>query len=143
MELMVVIAIVGILSAVSWGILAGARKSSDAKNACEQVASMINKTRNYALSGKTFKNGAVVVVPTVFTATVSGQTVTITNDKSVSPETFSIPNSVTCGASLSFAFSAPYGTCSGCGSPSTPINCSVSGGATRTVTVTPNSAVCN
>jgi prepilin-type N-terminal cleavage/methylation domain-containing protein len=134
MELLVVIAIIGILASVSWETLGGVKKKSDATNACEQVASMINKTRNYALSGKVV--GASV--PTSFSITINNSIVTITNTNLLATETFSIPGGVDCGD-----WSSTYASPNAIGTGGSITCVSSDGASSRTVTVTPYQAVCN
>ena len=55
LELLVVIAIISIVSVISFAMLNGVRESSQMENACNEVAALINKTRDYALTGKKFK----------------------------------------------------------------------------------------
>jgi prepilin-type N-terminal cleavage/methylation domain-containing protein len=135
-EVVTVIAIIGIIAAVSWEMLGGVRESTNATNACEQVAAMINKTRNYALSGKMVGT----VVPISFTVDISSSVVKIKRNSSTTMETFAIPNGVDCGI-----WSAKYDSPSAIGaitSGNGTITCQ-SGAASRTITVSPYQAVCN
>jgi len=128
LELITVIAIIAIISAISWSTLGGAKKQSDVNNACEQVASMINKTRNYALSGKiaeaVFRLGYLTV-------TIDGV------------ESFNIPGGVDCTPYGEFRYKAPgaIGLFNSVPFSSQDITCK-SGTASRTVSVTPFTAVC-
>jgi len=51
-EVVIVIAIIGIIAVISWYSLSQASKQTVVENACNTTASMINKARNYALTGK-------------------------------------------------------------------------------------------
>lgn len=134
-ELLVVIAIVGILVSVSWEILGGVKKASDVKNACEQVASMINKTRNYALSGKVV--GASV--PASFSIEITGSVIKITSNlPTTTMETFNIPGGISCGL-----WSSTYSPPNAIGSNTATINCTDASGVLQAVAVTPHQAVCN
>ncbi len=129
-ELMAVIAIIGIVATISWTTLGGAKKTSDAANACEQVASMINKTRGYALSGK-----LPAGTDTSSISITGGNTVTITNP---AEPAFIIPGGVVCDNG-SFSYRAPSAV--GLFS-ATNIVCRVTGGTSRTVEVLPLKAAC-
>ncbi len=50
-ELMIVVAIIGIGVAVSWEGLSSTRNQTKVNGACESVAVMVNKARSYALAG--------------------------------------------------------------------------------------------
>jgi prepilin-type N-terminal cleavage/methylation domain-containing protein len=50
-ELLVVIAVIGIGASLSWQNVAKSRQKVTADNACQSIASLVNKTRGYALSG--------------------------------------------------------------------------------------------
>ena len=122
-ELLVVVAIIGIISAVSWKLMGNAKKSSDVHNACTQVAGIINKARNSAVSGKC-KIARVIV---------NGGGVTSYCD--AANEFFTL-RGVSCSGG-SFTFTAPTGV-----GVSGTVTCS-SGADSRTVNVTPYNAVCN
>lgn len=123
-EVLLVVAIIGIIASVSWVTLVGAKKNSDVLNSCEQVASMINKTRNYVLSGR-------VAISTV---TINGNFVSINSPI----ENFTIPNGVNCTAKA-FTYKAPDAVDV---LNTGEIICS-NGGNSRKVTVTPYQAVCD
>ncbi len=50
-EVMIVIVIIGIATGISWQNIASVRKKTKVNNACEGVASIVNKARSYALAG--------------------------------------------------------------------------------------------
>jgi prepilin-type N-terminal cleavage/methylation domain-containing protein len=50
-ELLIVIAIIGIMAALSWTALNSSKNNVQLENACGDVVSAINKARNYALTG--------------------------------------------------------------------------------------------
>lgn len=126
-EILAVVAIVGIITAASWGLLGKGKKASDIHNACTQVAGIINKARNYTISGK---------YRTV-TVTVSGGTVVISGDVS---ESYTFRGVVTCSGAGPFTYTAP----SGIGNVSGVITCSSPTSTdSRVVNVTPYNAVCN
>lgn len=51
LELLIVMAIVSTVASLSWETLVKVRNQSQVNNACESVATMVNKARSYALSG--------------------------------------------------------------------------------------------
>lgn len=55
LELLVVIAIISIVSAISFSTLSEMRESAKIEDACNEMAALINKTKNYALIGKKFE----------------------------------------------------------------------------------------
>lgn len=125
LEVLIVAAIIGIISGVSWATLGTAKKGADAGNACTQVASYINKARNYTVSGK----------DTLVTVTINGSDVNIVGTK-IAGEGYVLKGGVDCGF-YRVKYSAPNGD----GGTTAGINCT-SGGITRTVNVTPYQAVC-
>lgn len=50
-ELLIVVAIIGIAASLSWKTLSDSKKRTQVANACETVAALSNKARAYALSG--------------------------------------------------------------------------------------------
>ena len=124
---MIVIAIVAIMAAVAWTTLGNSRKDVNFENACNQLASSINKARGYALSGKnSLGNNAI---------SISG----LSNSYSIlgmaSPETSLLPKGVSVNA-FNCRFAVPSGAMSGCGTITFP-------GSTKTVTVEAFNAKCN
>lgn len=130
-ELIIAIAIVGIMVAISWAILGGTKDTSNVKNACEEAAGAINQAKNYALTGKCSGDGASKV-----TVSFDDDGGTIKDDKSNCDEAFTLPKGTTCD-SESINFSIPDGVLSGVAS----VTCA-SGGATRTVKVDSLKAYC-
>lgn len=128
-ELVVVLAIIGIVSVVSWNALRGSKPSAQLTGACNEAAAIINKTRGYALSGK---NGASGVVPASFRVSFSGSMITILETN----ETITLPGGVTCSGGP-YEFSVPYGSKTGSGD----VTCQNSSG-TKTVEVTEFRALC-
>jgi prepilin-type N-terminal cleavage/methylation domain-containing protein len=131
-EILLVIAILAILSSISWINLANSKKATDVGNACSQVATYINKARNYTVSGNAKKA----------TVSVSGKKIEIKITTNVgvidySSDSYEFKGNVSCSSS-SFSYSAP----SGIGS-SGIVTCSSDGVPSRTITVTPYQAVCN
>ena len=136
-ELIIVIAIIAIISAVSWSVLGGAKKTAAVNDACNQVAAMINKTRNYALSGK---NGANFFE---ITTKPSGLAIIIKADANTL-ETFVLAGGVICDTDT-VLYAAPNGEAqfNGHNFTTESINCSSSDfSASRTVSVSPYTAVC-
>jgi len=119
-EVLIVTAIIGIISGVSWATLGTAKKGVDASSACTQVAAYFNKGRNYAVSGK----GDTTV-------SVSGSTVNVGTTESYTLK------GVSCGV-----FSSTYRAPDGIGTGTGNITCSASGATSRTVSITPYLAVC-
>ncbi|MFZ2188300.1 MAG: prepilin-type N-terminal cleavage/methylation domain-containing protein [Candidatus Moraniibacteriota bacterium] len=143
LELIVIIAVVTIVTAMSWSALSGMKNKTNINNACGQVSAMINKTRNYALSGKV-AGGFGGSVPESFTITITGGTIQIVSNNPVGlSETFHIPGGVTCASptwSATYATPNAVGTLPGGGATSI-ITCSGYGGS-RNVEVTPYQAIC-
>lgn len=136
-ELIIVIAIVAIISAVSWSVLGGAKKSAAVNDACNQVATMINKTRNYALSGKQV-NG---VVPDSFRIKTGGPVViySVTSSGETQMESFSLAGGISCGSYI-FTYNVPDGVS---GIEEEEVFCTDADiDAIRTVNVTPYVATC-
>lgn len=123
-ELMVVMAIAGIMATIGWATLGDSSKNINASNACDQLASSINKARGYALSGKS--STSILISGSANSYTISG----ISN-----PETISLPKGVSVNA-FSCSFAVPSGAMSGCGTISFV-------GTTKTVTVEAFNAKCN
>jgi prepilin-type N-terminal cleavage/methylation domain-containing protein len=135
-ELLVVLAAVGIITAMSWGALNGMKNRANVNSACEQVSVMINKTRNYAVSGKMVSGN----LPTSFSITMVGTAARIdylaSGGGGGTLETFTFPGGVNCGA-----WAATYALPNGVGTNTTSITCQ-SSGVSKVVTVTPYQAVC-
>ena len=132
-EVMAVIAIIGILAIVSWSSLGSSKRNVQVDSACNQAAAMINKARGYALSGKVVSGKT----PQNFSVTLSGSDVIIKADGALM-ETMKLAGGVQCSGA--YSFSLPTGTCSGCGSMG---NCWVSGTAyQKKINVTKFSAKC-
>ncbi len=136
-ELIIVVAIITIVSAVSWSILGGAKKTAAVNDACNQVAAMINKTRNYALSGKQDNSGNV---PDSFRIKTGGPIViySVISSTETQMESFSLVGGVSCGS-----YTLTYNVPDGFGGISQNVICTdVDIDALRTVKVTPYVAVC-
>ncbi len=136
-EVIIVIAIVGIISAVSWSILNGAKKAAAVNDACNQVAAMINKTRNYALSGKQDNNGNV---PDSFRIKTGGPIViySVISNTETQMESFSLAGGISCGSYI-----LTYNIPDGLGGVSQDVICTdVDIDALRTVKVSPYTAFC-
>ena len=134
-EIIIVIAIIGIISAVSWSVLGGAKKSAAVNDACNQVAAMVKKTRNYALSGKLDASGSV---PDFFRIKTGGPIViySVVSNTETQMESFSLAGGVSCNDEK-LTYKVPDGS----GGSNQSIVCSV-GGSSRTVSVTPYTAIC-
>ncbi len=129
-EILIVIAILAVLSVVSWSNLNNSKKATDVGNACSQVAAYINKARNYAVSGNA-KSVSVNVTGKEINVSI------ISSSGANSQENYMLKGDVSCSSS-SFSYLAPNGV----GSNGT-IVCSSSNGSNKTVTVTPYQAVCD
>jgi prepilin-type N-terminal cleavage/methylation domain-containing protein len=148
-ELLIVIAIIAIISAISWSTLGGGKKQSSVNNTCEQIASMINKTRNYALSGNV---GTTSANPAKFFTIHIGKsdsTIAFTNGSKEIPLEANVPHlgGVTC-EEVQMNYFVPDATLSigyadgrGVSVISNDIKCQ-SDGNIRTIKVTPFTAVC-
>lgn len=131
-ELIMVIAIIGILAAVSWESLGGAKQTSHYDNACQITAAMINKTRNYALTGKMVGSN----VPGQFRINLSGTNINIYGDGSLI-ETVALSNGASFSGSYSVIFNVPNGDLASSWSP-----VSFSGGTKNVQMTGGSSAVC-
>jgi len=144
-ELVIVMAVIGIITAISWETLGGTKDASKVENACNSLASVINKTRSHALTGKCSGNGADRVV-----MNLAGPIGTI-KDKDDDPpgregvncdETFNIQEQggggVSCG-DLTLSYSIPDGNASFVRVRS--IRCNLNG-INKYVCVTPYKAEC-
>ena len=127
-EITIMLGVIVIFVGISWAALNSAKKNIDAGNACTQVAAMINKTRNYTLSGKTTE--ATVEIR-------SGSQIIVTGS-GIPQEDYSIKGGVSCDNISPINYHAPDGR----GGTTANINCHVSGGAIKIVEVTPYNAVC-
>ena len=130
-ELIVVLAIIGIISIVSWAALRGSKPSAQLTGACNEAAAAINKTRGYALSGKVGLDG--VTVPDFFQVRFVNSTIMIPE----TGETIILPGGVDC-STRTYIFSVPHGGKTG---SNLNLSCSNSSG-TKTVEVTEFRAVC-
>ncbi|MFZ2226853.1 MAG: type II secretion system protein [Candidatus Moraniibacteriota bacterium] len=96
-EVMLVVAIIAIISSVSWLTLNKSKKNVDVSNACTQVAAYINKTRNYVISGRA----------TQATVKITGANISITGDGGIA-ESYMIRGAVDCGDNT-FNYVSPNG----------------------------------
>lgn len=131
-EVLIVIAIVGIIATVSFVSLGATKKGADAKSACTQVASYINKARNYTLSGRN----------SIVTVHVLGTAITIigSGNGTAVNETYALRSLVNCTPEYNATYTAP----SGSGGTSAFIDCYDSTNSTfKRVTVTPYQAICD
>lgn len=139
LELIIVIAIVGIISAVSFTMLDGARRDADAKAGCSELAALVNKARSYALSGKTDSSGSRF---SQIRVVVNGSSVNVCGNDNCSGsnkiESQTLRRGVDCGSST-VTYSVPEGSCSG---GCSDIQCEASG-KTHTVGMDDYKAVCN
>jgi type II secretory pathway pseudopilin PulG len=148
LELIVIIAVVTIITAMSWSALSGMKNRASINNACGQVSAMINKTRNYALSGK-MVGGAGGSVPSSFSVAVNGSVIQISSDPVGLSESFAISGGVNCfsivGGAPTGPWSSVYSTPNAVGAISpasaTGVRCLGHGGS-RDVEVTPYQAIC-
>jgi type II secretory pathway pseudopilin PulG len=139
LELIVIIAVVAIITGMSWSALSGMKNRASVNNACGQVSAMINKTRNYALSGKMVSGS----VPVSFAIIINGSIIQISSSAGGTMESFSIPGGVNCASP---AWSATYTTPNAIGAlpggvATSTITCSGYGGS-RNIEVTPYQAIC-
>jgi len=106
-ELVIVMAIISIMAVLSWQSLQGAKQASFAENACQITAAAINKTRGYALSGKSAGTGCDG--DNYFEVSV-GSSVSISGCGW--HETIKIPNGASCFGD-NIRFSVPFGNFAG------------------------------
>jgi len=107
-EVIIVVAIIGIISALGFELLGNARRDNNYKIACEMAASQINKTKNYSLTGKTV-DGAT---PNKFKITMSGSTIVIsglTGGTETPLETVSLPGGTSFSGAFVEEYVVPYG----------------------------------
>ena len=140
-ELLVVLAAVGIITAMSWGALNGMKNRANVNSACEQASVMINKTRNYAVSGKMVSG----ISPASFSIIISGPAATIAyvtgGGGGGAMETFTFPGGISCNTTGGGQWSSTYTLPDGVGTNTASITCQ-SSGVSRVVTVTPYQAIC-
>lgn len=129
-ELIVVLGATLIIFAVSWSILSNMRGEANNTSACNELASIINKTRNYALNGKSVDGE----VPSAFSVHISGSNV----DINPTDESYTLSKGVSCG-SATITYSVPDGTCGG----SCPVELVCGSGSEHKVVVDKFKAVCN
>lgn len=70
-EVVSVIAIIGIFAGISWKNLSDNKKHAEVEAAASEIASLINQTRGYALTGKKINMGGNEKVPGYFTIVFS------------------------------------------------------------------------
>jgi len=111
LELTVVIAASMIILALSWDSLAKSRQDANESAACNELASYINKTRTYALTGKATDEGSV---PDYFNVSTSGSDIFIKRDSKSGSlvEKYTLKNGIDCG-NVDISYSVPSGDCSG------------------------------
>lgn len=129
-EVLVVIAIIGIISLLGWEQLMRTKSESNVLNVCTEAASAINLTRSYAVTGKCSGSGA-----NSLTITFSGNVATITNSNEFVCETINLSSGTSCSGTVSY--SIPDGGKSGDSS----IPCSFSS-ITRNVLIDSRKATC-
>jgi len=65
-EVFGVIAIISIFAVISWKQLADNRKHAEVEAVAQEIASLINQTRSYALTGRKVNTGSLEEVPNCF-----------------------------------------------------------------------------
>jgi len=107
LELTVVIAASMIILALSWDSLAKSRQDANESAACNELASYINKTRTYALTGKATDEGSV---PDFFNVSTSGSDIFIKRDSKSGSlvEKYTLKNGIDCG-NVDISYSVPDG----------------------------------
>jgi prepilin-type N-terminal cleavage/methylation domain-containing protein len=132
-ELLVVIAIVGIIASVTFEILGASRKNVNLENECNNVASVINKARSYALSGRQLTAGSTSVA-----VSFPGNSTYSVDNLASGTESYSLVR-VTSDAQT-FSFAKPTGAMTTTGTGTVTLSAD---GATRTVVVSAFSAKCD
>jgi prepilin-type N-terminal cleavage/methylation domain-containing protein len=154
-ELLATIAIILIISAVSWAMLNSTSKQNDVNNVCSQIAAKINKARNYALTGKTLSDGTV---PNCVAFRLRNDTTPkwmniLGYDKGGNPtpydsEVTNFTSDISFDSSHSIYYKIPTGEMCGsqfCTSSGSLLVITISSGdssVAKTLTVTPSSASC-
>lgn len=133
LELTIVIAASAIILALSWESLAKSRQDANESAACNELASYINKTRTYALTGK-IVNGET---PDSFMISTSGSDISIkTDDGTQVEDKYTLKAGISCG-NISIKYDVPSGD--GVVGSSGPYNC----GAKYHVDIDKFKAVCS
>lgn len=105
LELTIVIAASMIIMALSWDSLANSRKDAAESAACNELASYINKTRTYALTGK-IVNGET---PDSFKISTNGSDISIkTDDGAQVEDKYTLKRGISCG-NVDISYSVPSG----------------------------------
>ncbi|NTU67184.1 MAG: hypothetical protein HGB08_04675 [Candidatus Moranbacteria bacterium] len=112
LELTVVIAASMILLALSWESLSKSRQDANESAACNELASYINKTRTYALTGKTDKDGKVPDKFYVTTSRSNNVTSIYIKADGTLVEKYDIKGGIDCD-SVNLNYSVPGGGISG------------------------------
>jgi len=112
-ELMVVIAIIGIGASISWESLSNARNQTKVNGACESAAVTINKARSYALAGLAGVNAVRAHCDQDAATGVGLCSVQSSGDGGSSwtdivGESYAFPANVLMDASLDIVYALPY-----------------------------------
>ncbi|MCD6149636.1 prepilin-type N-terminal cleavage/methylation domain-containing protein [bacterium] len=109
-ELVIVVAIVGIMTSVLLVSTSGSRTDKALEAAAREVAAMIREAQNYALTGKDAGAGCNSYV---FAYTDATNSYSVNNGCNIN-NSYTLKNGIVfnSGVSGSFNFSAPYGACS-------------------------------
>lgn len=110
-EVMIVVAIIGILSALTLGSLAAGRTARDLSRSSREVAAALREAQNYALSGRTANIGENNCA---YSVQGSGSTFTLSHTYGSSCTsgvlaTYSLSRGVVFGSNLTASFSVPRG----------------------------------
>jgi len=133
-ELMIVIAIIGIMTALAWQNLNQSKYYSEVDSACNVAASIINKAHNDALAGRIVGG----VIPYVWLHNISGFLAIQISDSTTTQFTKVHLNS----SGLYCSFSVPFGMKSAGCSGDIVINSRANSNITKTLDISGNVAVC-
>ncbi|MCX6765713.1 MAG: prepilin-type N-terminal cleavage/methylation domain-containing protein [Candidatus Moranbacteria bacterium] len=109
LELIIVIAIIGIMTSVTLVYLGDSRKDRELEVAAREVAAAVREAQNNALTGK---NASSTCNSYVFTYGGSNYSVSNNSGCSNPPIQYTLKNKVTFQNSGSFSFSIPFGVLS-------------------------------
>ena len=140
MEMIIVIAIIGLIASVSWRSLSEGKKRNEVGNVCKVVASMINKTRSYALTGKQVRSGS----PSSFIFRLNNEVIIEGTGENGNEELdrFIELRGVSCGQ-VRLSYTPPNGRLiSASGLNGGEIICSLNGDYPKTIQVSKYRAIC-
>ena len=111
-ELLIVVAIIGIAATITWSNLAQSRNVKKVSNACDSVLALANKTRAYALAGQVGVNG-VSLDCTTTSCSIKMTKTTGASDPPAPEDTLNVSSlqgvTMNPASNFSVVYTAPYG----------------------------------